>query len=286
MTIAPSTKGRLADLGLRIGSGLVMVGLALGSLWYSGQVFLLFWLLAAVLLHWEWQTMAGGQHLAGRVICGTAVLVLAGILAWGPNKDYAVLALLAGAGGLAVLAGPQKRVWAASGLLYAGALLLALWLLRYSNPGIYRRMAILWLFAVVWGTDIMAYFGGRLIGGPKLWPRVSPSKTWSGTLVGIGSGALLGLAVTQSFAYMYDTPVNQGGVFVLGLAAGMAAQAGDLLESSMKRFFGVKDSSNLIPGHGGVMDRLDGFVTAAVLVAGLGTWRFGPGLAVNGLFQW
>ena len=123
----------------------------------------------------------------------------------------------------------------------------------------YNLRAILWLFAVVGGTDVMASFGGRLIGGPKLWPRVSAGKTWSGTIVGIVSGALLGLGVAMVAPV---APVAAGPLLAVGLVGGAAAQAGDLLESSIKRRFGVKDSSNLIPGHGGVMDRVDGLVFA------------------------
>ncbi len=128
----------------------------------------------------------------------------------------------------------------------------------------------------------MAYFGGRLIGGPKLWTRVSAGKTWSGTIVGIVSGALAGLAVA---AIRPEGPVAVVPLLLVGLAGGAAAQAGDLLESSIKRRFGVKDSSQLIPGHGGVMDRLDGFVAAAVFVAALGAVRGTPTVA-EGLFVW
>ena len=282
-----SGPSKLADLGLRIGSALVMVALALGTLfWGSGQVFILFWLLASVLVHWEWQHMAGGHHILARSLAGTAALAAAAALLRLGEPDFPIVIIALAALALALLAGPGKRVWAASGLAYAGALLVALGVLRLSNPGMYRHMAILWLFAIVWGTDIMAYFGGRLIGGPKLWPRISPSKTWSGTLTGVVMGALFGTAVTIAYSYLYDTPVSHRAVFLLGLLVAAASQCGDLMESAMKRHFGVKDSSTLIPGHGGFMDRLDGFVAASVLAALIGSWRFGSGLAINGLFQW
>ena len=125
----------------------------------------------------------------------------------------------------------------------------------------------------------MAFFGGRAIGGPKLAPRLSPSKTWSGFAVGILSGAALGLLV----APRSNCPVC---VALTGLAAGVLAQAGDLFESALKRRFGAKDAGSLIPGHGGVMDRLDGFIAASLFAAAVGLWRFGPTSAGAGLLQW
>jgi phosphatidate cytidylyltransferase len=131
----------------------------------------------------------------------------------------------------------------------------------------------------------MAYFGGRLIGGPKLWPRLSPSKTWAGFIVGVFSGGLLGLLCLMVSAGYENVPV--GPLFLLGLLAGAVAQAGDFFESAVKRRFGVKDSSHLIPGHGGFMDRLDGFIAAAAF-AGLVGWlkSAGPGFVAIGLLRW
>src|SRR5208283_1683631 len=120
--------------------------------------------------------------------------------------------------------------------------------------------AILWLFAVVWGADIAAYFAGRLIGGPRLWPTVSPGKTWSGAIVGAFAGGVLGL--------MLAAWTNRlAALFWLGLATAIVSEFGDLFESAIKRRFGVKDSSGLIPGHGGLMDRLDAFIAASTFAA-------------------
>jgi phosphatidate cytidylyltransferase len=143
-------------------------------------------------------------------------------------------------------------------------------------------LSIAFLFAVVWGTDIFAYFGGRLIGGPKLWPRVSAGKTWSGTITGVVSGASLGLGAVYFGA---GPQLANWRVIVVGLAAAAFSQVGDLFESSVKRRFGVKDSSGLIPGHGGVMDRLDGFIFASVFAAAVGLLRGAPSVAA-GLFFW
>ena len=172
---------------------------------------------------------------------------------------------------------PRFRLLPGAGVLYAGAMLVSACLLRASLP--YGFAAIIWLFAVVWGTDVMAYFGGRLIGGPKLWPRVSPAKTWSGFCVGVLCGAGAGLAVAPHGSSIFA-------LFGLGLATGAVAQGGDLFESSLKRKFGVKDSGHLIPGHGGLMDRLDGFIAATIFVALVGSVRYGIADIAAGIFQW
>lgn len=270
----------LGDLWPRLLSGIVMIALSLTTLSIGGFVFVAFWLVAAIAVHWEWQRMTGGPHEQIRVMGGGAVIALvAGLVALGARD--AALALLVGGALAALVAVPgPTRVWNAVGVLYAGALVVAVVLLRMSI--FYGVESILWLFAIVWGTDIMAYFGGRLVGGPKLWRRVSPSKTWAGFIIGVTSGSLLGVLVLWAMS----APVHFGPVLLLGLVTGAVAQGGDLFESSLKRRYGRKDSSNLIPGHGGAMDRLDGFIAAAVFAAILGALRAGAVAPGNGLFVW
>ncbi len=178
---------------------------------------------------------------------------------------------------MAVIGQSGQRLAMVGGVSYAGTLAVCLPILRQSIPD--GLAIILWLFAVVWGTDTMAYFGGRLIGGPKLAPRLSPSKTWSGFLTGVSCGALLGVLIAPSWG-------GEVRIFFAGLCAGALAQAGDLFESSIKRRYGVKDTGSLIPGHGGVMDRLDGFIAASVFATVVGLLRFGPAAAGSGLLQW
>ncbi len=156
--------------------------------------------------------------------------------------------------------------WIGAGLLYLAVPSAGLILLREASPGAWR--AILFILVVVWATDIAAYFGGRGIGGPKLWRRVSPKKTWSGALAGLAAALVAGGLVAA---------LTGAGGFWLGffLAAplSIAAQAGDLFESAVKRRFDVKDSGSIIPGHGGVLDRVDGLLAAAALawlIAALG----------------
>jgi phosphatidate cytidylyltransferase len=133
---------------------------------------------------------------------------------------------------------------------------------------------------VVWVTDIGGYFAGRGIGGPKLWPRVSPNKTWAGAIGGFAAS----LAVAAGFAAFGLG--KTGPMLLLGAMLSIVSQLGDLLESAVKRRFGVKDSSHIIPGHGGLMDRLDGFVAAVVVAAILGLLRFGVDGAGRGLMVW
>lgn len=270
----------LSDLWPRLISAVAMIALALGALYLGGFVFVGFWTMAAVAVHWEWQRMTGGPQELLRIYGGGLAIALSGgLMALGQRDAALVVLLMTALVVFAVLRGPS-RLWNAAGILYAGALLLSVTVLRLSILSGFE--AILWLFAIVWGTDIMAYFGGRLIAGPKLWPRVSPSKTWSGFLVGISSGAGLGLAALSIFA----DQVQPLPIILLGLVAGAIAQGGDLFESLIKRRYGVKDSSHLIPGHGGAMDRLDGFITAALFAAVFGTIHAGAPAAAHGLFVW
>jgi phosphatidate cytidylyltransferase len=275
-----STKSKFADLGPRVLSALALISGALGALYVGGDLFALFWLLAAFAVSWEWQSLIDGDMRLARVALGGASLAAAAAFA-SHGEGWIALASLALFGPLlAGLAGPGRRLWACGGLLYAGSLVVSAGLLRQSAD--YGALAVAWLFAVVWGTDVMAYFGGRAIGGPNLWPRVSPGKTWSGALIGVGSGALFGLGVVLAS----DRPEAASlPLLAIGVAAAALAQLGDLFESWIKRRFGVKDSSRLIPGHGGVMDRVDGFIFASAFAALLGALRGQSSLAA-GLFIW
>lgn len=272
----------LGDLGVRIASALVMAAFALAALWVGGWLFAAFWTAAGIVILWEWQHLVGGEGLSLRLGTGAGVAALtAGFASLGyPQAAMAIVAL--GAAVVAFISGRERALWAGAGVLYAGALVLAVCILR--NSLFYGLAAILWLFAVVWTTDVMAYFGGRLIGGPKLWPRVSPAKTWSGFLVGVASGAVAGCLV----ALWWTTPGEASllPLLALGVLAAALSQGGDLFESAVKRRFGVKDSGHIIPGHGGMMDRLDGFIFAAVFAAAAGTLHKGVVAAAHGLLVW
>jgi phosphatidate cytidylyltransferase len=268
-----------ADLGPRVLSSLVLAALAIAVLWAGGIAFALFWLAAALAILWEWQALIGDARQRVGFLIGAVGIAVAAAFATYIALGLAFLALGITAVLSALIMADRERLIAAAGVLYAGALVVCAIALRLSDA--FGLLAIVWLFALVWGTDIMAYFGGRLIGGPKLWPRISAGKTWSGTLSGVFGGALIGLAAAM-IAVEHAPLVT---LFLLGLLLAVVSQAGDLAESALKRRFGVKDSGALIPGHGGVMDRLDGFTAVCICAAMIGALRRYPFVAA-GLFSW
>ena len=270
-----------ADLWPRVVSGIVMIVAALTATFVGGFYFMAFWGLAALGVAWEWQRMIGGGRLGLRVAAAALALVAAAPWALFAHARISLLILIAGAVAAGGAAGEGRRFNAGAGVLYAGAVLLAPALLRASpTQGL---AAMFWLYAIVWGTDIGAYFGGRLLQGPKLWPAVSPGKTWSGALVGAGVSSVLALVVA---VLAVPVSLRWAPLLGLGLATSALSQAGDLFESAMKRRAGVKDSSRLIPGHGGLMDRLDGFIVGATFAAVVAWARSeGPWIA-PGLLVW
>jgi len=176
---ATAPRGGFADLGPRVASAVVLVAAAAFTLYVGGDTFAFFWLAAGCAVNWEWQGLIDSERRLQRTLAGGASVAVAAALARFDYVAAAVAAIIAFAALTAALASPQRRIWAGAGVIYASALTLSVCLLRQSAD--YGALAIGFLFAVVWGTDIFAYFGGRLIGGPKLWPRVSAGKTWSGT---------------------------------------------------------------------------------------------------------
>jgi phosphatidate cytidylyltransferase len=165
------------------------------------------------------------------------------------------------------------------GALYAGAMLAAPLVIRADTR--FGFLAMILLFAVVWATDVAAYFAGRLLGGPKLWLAISPKKTWSGALAGAAAGTVAGSAVAG-----FGGLGPLGPIVAASFLLSVVSQFGDLFESALKRRFGVKDASHAIPGHGGVMDRLDGFLAAAVAAALVGLARGGIDGAGGGFLLW
>jgi phosphatidate cytidylyltransferase len=181
--------------------------------------------------------------------------------------------------GVTALAPQQQRAWVAAGIPYSGLVGIAPIVLR-SDSG-HGFIAIMFLFAVVWATDIVAYFVGRAIGGPKLAPGISPKKTLSGAVAGL-AGAIAVAVVVAHLAELAEAIA----LTAVAVMLSVVAQAGDLFESALKRRFGAKDSGHLIPGHGGLMDRLDGFLTAAMLATLIGLARGGLEAPAAGLMVW
>jgi phosphatidate cytidylyltransferase len=253
MTDVPPRPVRFADLGLRLASGLALAVIALLNIWAGGAWAAGLLGLGLVLMIWEFHRMVtGSDDLTAPsllVTCSAGLVALVATAIWGPPAGVALLLL----GMIPVaLATRPNAGWMVSGFVYMTLGMGALVVLRAKHPeGV---LLILWLVLVVVAADVGAYFVGRTMGGRKLWPRVSPGKTWSGAIGGLAfaglTGVLFGLVVEWNLVRM--------GFLSLGIA--VCSQLGDLLESAVKRRFGAKDSSRLIPGHGGVMDRLDGIL--------------------------
>ncbi len=263
-------------------SALVLAPPVLAAVIYGPPFFDVLVAAGAVILAWEWSRLCGGPAPgAGAMVLGGALLaavaaaalerpdVSLAILVLGFATVFAVAAARVRGGGAEQDAGaPDRRLWLAAGVLYIGVPCVALEWLRADAP--LGRETVLWVFAVVWAADSGSYGFGRLIGGPRLAPAVSPKKTWSGLLGGIACAGAAGAATA--------TVLGNNGVAppaAFGAVMGAVAQAGDLAESWMKRRFGVKDVSNIIPGHGGLLDRVDGLMAAAVVTALIGL--FGNG---------
>jgi phosphatidate cytidylyltransferase len=266
-----------ADLWPRVAAAVAMGLAALAIAWVGGLVFVAFWWVGSVIVLGEWQRIVRSERLIERIAAGTLALAAAALLAMNNHALAAIAALVVGAAAAGWVARPEARNWSGAGAVYAGALVVSLGLLRTSPS--YGLPAVVWLFAVVWGTDIAAYFAGRLIGGPRLWPSVSPGKTWSGAIVGALVGGSLGLLL-----FGWTNRIDR--LFCLGLATAVVAELGDLFESALKRRFGVKDSSRLIPGHGGLMDRLDAFIAASAFAALVAAANSKGSFIASGLFRW
>jgi phosphatidate cytidylyltransferase len=268
-----------SNLALRVCSGAVLAPLALLAAYLGGLAFAVFWGIAAIAVLWEWSTLVAGQnHRMMFSACGSA-LAVAALVGWLGRPITAVLLVVLGAFAAAIFVPGAQRRWVTAGVGYAGIMLIAPMLLRADDK--LGFLAMLVLFATVWTTDIAGYVAGRAIGGPKLAPAISPNKTWAGAVAGAAGAVIVTVLVAHGFG-LGRLAAIAGLAFLLSVMA----QLGDLLESWIKRRFGAKDASHLIPGHGGVMDRLDGFWAAALAGALIGLARGGFDDAARGLLIW
>ena len=277
MASAQVDPSRWRNLPQRAVTAVCFGGLVLAAIWLGPGVFAALLALGAALLSWEWVHLNGGRirSAAGAVVPATVLLGGAlGVVGWF-LAGFGVLvvgfcvvwALARAAGGREVAA-----TWLASGVLYIGVGGLSLIALRGADGA--GQASVLFLFLVVWASDVGAYALGRAVGGPKLAPGISPGKTWSGAAGGLVSAMMAGLGLSAVLA-----PAGVLSPLLAAAMLGVASQAGDLLESGIKRHFRVKDSSHLLPGHGGAFDRLDG-VLAAAPVAAMLALATGPGRVI------
>ena len=270
---------RGSELALRVCSALVLVPLAIGTAYLGGWPFALFWGAAAIGVLWEWSSLVARHEQFSALLAGGASLALAVVLVATGHVLPALIVVAMGALGAASLTLAERRTWVAGGIAYAGVLAIGPIILR--SDGEQGFLAVLFLFAIVWTTDIGAYFVGRVLGGPKLLPRVSPNKTWAGAIGGLLASVVVAVVVAKMAAL-----TSLFALAMLAVVLSVLAQAGDLFESFLKRRFDAKDSSHLIPGHGGLMDRLDGFVTASVAAVIIGLARGGFEAPGRGLLVW
>lgn len=276
---APSRPGP-SNLQQRVISAIVLAAIVLALTWAGGVWFRLLAVAIGAAIFYEWATMAGavastrhqvlGWLLVAAVLIALALGIEARLLLGGAVAGAVVMwvhSRMAGEGGWLWIALPYATIPAVALAMLRGADIAGVW-------------AILFLFAVVWATDILAYFVGRAVGGPKLAPSISPGKTWSGAVGGTLAGVVAGAVV----AWFAAPAIGMAGIALTALALSVVGQAGDLYESGVKRRFGVKDSSHLIPGHGGVMDRVDALVAAAVALYVVGALAGSADMPAQGLF--
>lgn len=269
-----------SNLRQRVLSGIVLVALALALALAGGVWFRLLAVAIAGAVLYEWTAMATPPGKNGhRLLLAVFGAIVLAMLLWGlPVATLLAALAVAVVAGAAHAAHAGAGPWPVTGLAYAGLLGIALAALRGADAA--GLHATLLLFIVVWATDILAYFVGRAVGGPKLAPSISPGKTWSGAAGGTAAAVVAGLAT----GIFLGSQLGWAALAALVLALSVVSQTGDLFESSIKRRFGVKDSGNLIPGHGGVMDRVDGLAAAAVVLFALGAVLAGPDMPAHAVF--
>lgn len=274
-SIVPESASR--NLLMRVVVAAVLIPLAVAIAYAGGWLWTALVTVAAIGLFLEWLTVVGLAGATRVSVSGVVALAIAGLCLALGRTDVALIVLATGLV-VAVSIAPDRRNWVAAGFLYAAAAEVASVLVRL-DP-VKGFAALMFVLLIVWVTDTGGYFAGRGIGGPKLWPKVSPKKTWAGAAGGFAAS----LAVATGFAALGLG--NTGPLLLLGAALSVVSQLGDLFESAVKRRFGVKDSSHIIPGHGGLMDRLDGFVAAVVVAALFGLLRGGADGVGRGLMVW
>lgn len=278
-----SNKGIFQGVALRAASAAVLIPVALAAVWFGGLAFGALALIGGILMGWEWSRIAfeprHAMKFAALMAGAVAVAAMAGYVGLRPFHVVALAAFWAACALLAFHHRSGRMLWAVLGVPYVSLPIFAAITLR-ADPA-YGFACLAWLMVVTWATDTAAFFAGRSLGGPKLAPRISPKKTWSGAVAGtaaaVAGGAAFGWAL--GFPGLISLALVSAVVSVIG-------QAGDLLVSAFKRAFGVKDSSALIPGHGGVLDRLDSLVTAVVSAFAIGAFHAGWSSAAQGTLVW
>ena len=284
---AKAGEGAANNVMLRIASAAVLAPIAIGFAYLGGWMFLAICAAAAAGILWEWTRLVADHPDRRLLLPGFAALIAALLLTGFDEPGAAAATIVIGAAlaGGTMVALPRRFPardpvgWAVGGILYAG--------IAFLGPAVLRRdpalgfTAVLFVALTVWATDIFAYAAGRAIGGPLLWPEISPHKTWAGATGGVLGGVAAGTLVA------YASGIGMlAAIGVIALLLSLLTQVGDLFESAVKRRFGAKDASHLIPGHGGLMDRLDGFLVAGFAALLIGVFRASIAAPAQGLLVW
>ena len=273
--LARGDGGRLNGVRARVVSAVVLIAIALGASWAGGIVFGCVVVLAAAAMAWEWGRMVRGRPLDLEFwlhFSATAAAIVVISYGW---PLVAALGLVVVAAAVHYVSAAPRPVLSATGILVIGFAAIALvWLRADPTHGF---AAVLFVMVAVWSTDTFAMLTGKAVGGPLLFESVSPRKTWSGAIGGLVAAIIVGAAIS---ALVFDGRWSHGAV-VAGVLS-VAAQIGDLLESAVKRACKVKNTSELIPGHGGVLDRMDGLIGAALVALAIGL-AMAPGVPARGL---
>lgn len=278
---SPAKRFNWNNLRIRVASATVLVPTVVAAVWFGDVWYLGLILVGVALLAREWAEMSARRSALGVALAIGAAVAISVIVAFRGHYYITWPVVIVGAVAAALMArgAVERRADAAYGVIYIAPAVIAMIWLRRMDAGLSWTLL---MFTVTWFADIFAFATGSLLKGPKLWPRYSPNKTWSGFfggLVAASLGAVGILALSQTLPALPDLHLAWPVAAAIGLLGGLATMAGDLWESMLKRRFGVKDSGDLIPGHGGMLDRVDGLMFAAIVVAGarlLDQWGWLP----------
>jgi phosphatidate cytidylyltransferase len=267
---SPAKRFNWSNLRIRVASATVLVPTVVAAVWFGNVWFLALILVGVALLAREWAEMSAKRAALGVAVAIGAAVAISVVVAYLGHYYITWPVVIAGALAAALMArgAVERRADAAYGVIYIAPAVIAMIWLRRMDAGLSWTLL---LFTVTWFADIFAFAVGSLLKGPKLWPRYSPNKTWSGFfggLVAASLGAIGIVALSFALPALPDLHLAWPIAAVIGLLGGLATMTGDLWESMLKRRFGVKDSGDLIPGHGGMLDRVDGLMFAAIVVAG------------------
>lgn len=267
--------GKWSDLLVRSSSAMILAPLVLAAVWAGGYWYSVFVVLLGILIAREWTQIVHGGDSKQFLLHAAAALLAATAL--GPTELAAIGLLAVVSVALVFVRKQPKSIWSFLGIAYVALPILSLSVLRADET--WGLQAIVWCVAIVWCADILAYFAGRIIGGPKMAPKLSPKKTWAGM-----GGAIVGAAVASLVCSRFFD-LSYWPLAIVAAQFAVLEQGGDIFESALKRHFGVKDSGDLIPGHGGILDRVDGLLVVVVFAALLGLLRNFE-LPATGLLLW